>query len=287
MLTADMISMLCCPICRREPLQPRISNQDKDRILDGDLICDLCNSTYAIHSGIPDLIPYGVLDASEWQTWKDHLESLLARHEQGISRSSRLVKLLKNNLKTQVKFAEFVNITEGTVLDVGCGAGKFRLNLNENNIEYYGLDPVTVTEAKNFRYIRALAEYIPFEDSSFTDVIVLSAANHFQDFDKFLFETIRVLKPGGNLHILQNVHDTNRLTTAARRLAHTAKEFIEGQKTDCYNAETPRHMRKFSKNTLSETLSDCYEIVSETEYSYKWHGHRVTFLSGRPNSMYH
>ena len=227
------------------------------------------------------------MNESEWQMWKDHLKSFLAGREQRIRRSSRLVKLLKKNVKTQVKFAEFLNITEGTVLDVGCGAGEFRLNLNENNIEYYGLDPVTVTEAKHFRYVRALAEYIPFEDSSFTDVIVLSAADQFQDVDRFLFETIRVLKPGGNLHILQHVDDNNRLTTVARTLAHTAKEFIEGQKTDCHNVETPRHMRKFSKNTLSKTLSNCYDIVSKTEYSYKWYGHKVTFLSGRPNSMYH
>ena len=65
MLTNDMLSILCCPTCRTGELRAEIEKQDGSQIQEGNLICDTCNVSYPVQSGIPDLIPHGVSTTAE------------------------------------------------------------------------------------------------------------------------------------------------------------------------------------------------------------------------------
>ena len=51
-----LMDILCCPVCKGD-LHLSVREENAMEILEGDLICGVCNVTYPIHEGIPDLLP--------------------------------------------------------------------------------------------------------------------------------------------------------------------------------------------------------------------------------------
>jgi len=51
-----LMEILCCPVCKGE-LELKVENQDGGEIFDGELFCSICNFTYPISEGIPNLLP--------------------------------------------------------------------------------------------------------------------------------------------------------------------------------------------------------------------------------------
>jgi SAM-dependent methyltransferase len=93
----------------------------------------------------------------------------------------------------------------GTVLDVGCGEGRFCRMLQAQGIACTGLDPTPalLAEARrrdaNGTYVEAGAEQLPFADGSFDLVISYLSLIDIPDISAAIPEMARVLKPGGRL----------------------------------------------------------------------------------------
>ncbi|XP_077128402.1 putative methyltransferase DDB_G0268948 isoform X1 [Ranitomeya variabilis] len=91
-------------------------------------------------------------------------------------------------------------------LDVGCGTGRYTLPLAPHFKKVLGLDisesQISVAEqmtlAKNVTYMVAPAEKLPLKDAS-VDLVNAGLAAHWFTLDKFLDETVRVLKTRGCL----------------------------------------------------------------------------------------
>ncbi|XP_073409343.1 uncharacterized protein [Dendrobates tinctorius] len=91
-------------------------------------------------------------------------------------------------------------------LDVGCGTGRYTLPLAPHFKKVLGLDisesQIIVAEqmtlAKNVSYMVAPAEKLPVKDAS-VDLVHAGLAAHWFTLDKFLDETVRVLKTRGCL----------------------------------------------------------------------------------------
>ncbi len=49
------MDILCCPVCKGD-LELRV-DVEEDEILEGQLICHECDTTYQIKEGIPNLLP--------------------------------------------------------------------------------------------------------------------------------------------------------------------------------------------------------------------------------------
>jgi len=284
MLTTDMVSMLRCPTSPRDELRAEINRWEGKKIIEGKLICDKLNLSYPIQVGVPDLIPYEKLTNYEWRMWKDHLDGFQARREQRIKESNRVINKLGSKSKPQKAFAQFTGITKGTILDIGCGPGKFRFHFDSEAVKYCGIDPIVLPEVEDFPFVRALAEYIPFEDNTFTDVVVISAMDHFRNLDIFFKEVVRVLKPEGKFHILQSIHEIKGPITAAKLLTHKIKDALEDRETKVKNPEAPKHLAEFSKSSLFETVTHYFNIVATDEYSYSWYSPRKMFLTLSPKN---
>lgn len=93
------------------------------------------------------------------------------------------------------------------VLDIGCGEGRFCRMLSALGADPTGLEPtLPLLEAarnrhSNGRYVRGLADALPFEDSSFDVVVFYLTLIDIPDFRKAIAESVRVLKPGGRMVI--------------------------------------------------------------------------------------
>jgi len=123
-------------------------------------------------------------------------------------RWSRYVSNTLSFLKTWAQIAP-----TDVVLDVACGTGEFeRLILSENPAQQMvGVDisdeMLAIARQKlqhypNIDFQLASASTLPFSDASFDTVISANAFHYFDDPSVVLKEMERMLKPGGNLIIL-------------------------------------------------------------------------------------
>ena len=92
-----------------------------------------------------------------------------------------------------------------TMLDVGCGEGRFCRMLKAKGIAATGLDttPELLARARELdpdgAYIEASAEKMPLPDASFDLVVSYLSLIDIPDFRAAIVEMVRVLKPGGVL----------------------------------------------------------------------------------------
>ena len=109
------------------------------------------------------------------------------------------------------------NIKSGQrILDIGCGTGTLALQLKKEfaDVEVIGLDPdpkaLRRAESKAARvgvsvqFDQGFADELPYESNSF-DRVLSSLMFHHLDKptrEKTLTEVVRVLKPGGSLHLV-------------------------------------------------------------------------------------
>ncbi len=283
MLSVDMIPLLRCPGNPSAPLRVEISKRDEDRILEGHLISDELNLSFPIHNGVPNLMPPGLTDNEDWQFWKKHLQGFDFRREARKNDSKKLPH--PSPRATHSAFFEFAGIDAAVILDVGCGPGKLRHYLNEERVTYYGLDPLPMQDSESFRFVYALGEYIPFADSIFTHMMVISALDHFKDLNSFFREAKRVLRDDGTLLILQSIHEVNGPISLMKVLAHLAKDSLDSVATKRNDHEVPKHMNEFSQRSLTEVASKYFKIERIKKHSKNWYSPEKLFVALRPTSV--
>lgn len=52
----SLLPLLCCPVCKGD-LELRVILENDEEIIEGILKCGVCNVSYPIEDGIPDLLP--------------------------------------------------------------------------------------------------------------------------------------------------------------------------------------------------------------------------------------
>lgn len=274
-----MISVLCCPQCKGAELSLRVVQQEGERLTNGAIHCNTCDAEYEIREGIPDFAPRELLSSAQWRLWCDHLAGLEARRQHRQQNPGSLAKITNRSSRLMKAFADFARIRRGTVLDVGCGPGNFRRQLDPRAVRYFGIDPLPLETTDEFYFARALAEFIPFQDGVFSDVIVMSALDHFQDLDAFFSEVARVLQPGGKLHIVQSIHDVRGPLSAVKAVTHWFKDYLEDAATRSKSAAAPKHMTEFSKSAVYQAVSRRFDVVAEGTYSKRWYSPSNLFLT--------
>jgi SAM-dependent methyltransferase len=101
-----------------------------------------------------------------------------------------------------------------TVLDVGCGEGRFCRMLEGNGIDVVGVDPTRAlivaarTRDEKGVYLQAAGERLPFGDATFDLVISYLSLIDMPDIQSAIPEMARVLRPGGAL-LIANLNSFN------------------------------------------------------------------------------
>lgn len=285
MITSQMLTELRCPKCPGQSLELAANQREGDKIVAGTLACSSCGDEYSIRSEVPSLVPADVFTADEWRLWNDHLAGFEERRRRRRENPGPLTpkRATTKSNPWYRRFAEFCGIDRGTVLDIGCGAGGLRQYLGAD-IEYWGLDPLPPEEVDDFFFVRAVAEYLPFCDNLFTDVIAMSAIDHFRDAEAFCKEVIRVLQPGGRLHVVQSVHEVRGPLTAIKVAAHFVKDYFDSAPTHSQSEDAPKHMKEYDGASVHQLLKKRFDVVAEHRFSKHWYSPENLFLTPNPQS---
>ena len=98
---------------------------------------------------------------------------------------------------------------QGNVLDVACGTGDMAVSLVERGCTVTGVDiseemlAIARQKAPIVTFMIADAEHLPFPDASFDAVTCAFGVRNFVHLEQGLNEMLRVLKPGGQLVVLE------------------------------------------------------------------------------------
>lgn len=151
------------------------------------------------------------------------------------------------------------------LLELGCGRGEFLESFQKDGLDCYGVDLSRYClEKKPGLQVKCLdisSENLPYADNFFDLVYHKSFLEHFYSPDKIMKETLRVLKPGGQLIIL------------TPDWASQMKTFYEDFS----------HCRPYTKEALEDLLeiSGFLNVKTELFYQYPaiWKYPAVTILS--------
>ena len=94
-----------------------------------------------------------------------------------------------------------------TILEAGCGTGRWISSLKDNNINIFGLDysldmiKIPKYERLHGKLVNADAVDIPFKNNFFDLIFCVNAIHHFPDKEKFISECNRTLKNNGMLAV--------------------------------------------------------------------------------------
>lgn len=169
---------------------------------------------------------------------------------------------LRNNITDRIiTYRNLHDIIEPPthILDIGCSIGVSTefLKSNFKDAHVWGLDlsPYFLAVAafrterfnRNINYVHANAEKIPFSDNSM-DIVTMNFLLHEVPTEptiNMLNEVMRVLKPGGTLHIVDLEPTQLKSTLSASPFRKWAFEVTEP------------HIYEYYKNSMTETLISC------------------------------
>ena len=139
-----------------------------------------------------------ILDKQSLEIWS----KLQVNGNDLYSKFSQL-NLSTENRKDVVEFKKFSKFS-GNILDIGCGPIIPDYLRNNTDVELtVGIDPLLSfdknSSEKKIDLMRAIGEFLPFNDDSFDFVCFGTSFDHVLDPDRVLNESKRVLKKNGTL----------------------------------------------------------------------------------------
>lgn len=188
---AKLEQLLICPVCHSELNINELRQQGEGK-------CYTCKYRFSFKNGVYDFTPIPPPDndvSHVWHTWEE------------LQRNGNLSYELdpEHNLSVGVRddvsaFAAFCRLS-GLTLDIGCGPQRQIPSYATDAGGYIGVDPLRGVQQRDFMFIQAIAEYLPFRSASFDHVVYATSLDHLLSAKRSLAESKRVLKSNGIVNI--------------------------------------------------------------------------------------
>jgi len=167
-----------------------------------------------------------------------------------------------------------------TIVDLGCGRGRFCFSLKERGfVDIIGIDPVTEflpleEETDGLKFLTGTGTKIPLLDSSVDVIIMSEVIQHIPEIGSCLKEIKRVLKSGGQIIIFdRNINALHTKFLIPMRLWKKYKELVGAW---MYHRNGPFQEIWYSHKALTKILVS--KGFSEVTHSYINHNGRSKLL---------
>ena len=211
----SLLDKLQCPDCHSTELfQLIISNGDNNRVLEGELTCSICASSFSIHKGIPILLPSyldentiergSTLETTQKRKQIEHFNEIGA-NELEIARPHGCGRVYTYLIDTKINTV--LNLygrpLQGqSVLDICCGSGMDAEYLAREGANVVGVDisfgALLGAQERATRYgleydlVVGDAEDLPFQDQAFELSFVHDGLHHLHSPSRGFLEMARV-----------------------------------------------------------------------------------------------
>jgi len=188
------LDVLTCPECHSDSLKLKEDVYSRGEVREGTLSCDSCGRHYPIVNYVPRFVSSDKYVASFSFEWKNFPKVLC-------------------DLKAEDSFSRFnISLDElsgKSILDVGCGSGRFVEFFSRRGREVVGVDlSYSVTEAlrycrlrQNVHIVQADLFNLPFKEEIFDIVFSFGVLMHTPDTKKAFMQLPKHVKPGGKLAV--------------------------------------------------------------------------------------
>jgi len=195
----ELLDILCCPDCLND-LRVVCAEESLGEIENGELQCIACSRTYPIIRFIPRFVPAKNYAGNFGFQWNRFRKTQLDSHTGVAISRERLF------FSTEWKPEELCG---KSVLDVGCGAGRFAEVTLSTGARVVAVDYSSAVEAcyanlsPNSRVdvVQADIYHLPFRRGSFDFVYCLGVLQHTPDVRGAFMSLPEQLKPGGKIAV--------------------------------------------------------------------------------------
>jgi len=208
------IEYLACPYCK-SLLTLKVGGRSGEDILTGELSCKICNKSYRIDDGLPDLVLRKELKLSNrisaffydiYAPLYDRLEGFLADKVVGVSEEEIREEVVgrlgigESDIVLEVAIGTGGNIpiirkyTKKPIFGVDISEGMLKQCLNK--VRSHGWE---------VELFLGNAEYLPFLSDKFDALLNFGGITYFGDKEKALSEMYRVVKPGSRIVVCEQV----------------------------------------------------------------------------------
>lgn len=239
-------TLLACPICHAELPLPELRQMGSGK-------CPGCARQFGLEKGILNLTPVPPPDAdvlATWTLWQKLQRNGLISYEQ-----DPLHNLSLGDRKDAEAFARFCKLS-GLVLDVGCGPQRGKPSYAAGIEEYIGIDPLGGVQPRDFTFVQAIAEYLPFRAKVFDRVVFATSLDHMLSPQRALAEARRVVRYGGRINIwfYDSTRRERRIDVWAGRARVAATLVREGQMGELWH--------RFTRRTLQRPTTSAEDVAA-------------------------
>ncbi|MEO6003625.1 MAG: class I SAM-dependent methyltransferase [Opitutus sp.] len=150
------------------------------------------------------------------------------------------------------------------LLEVGSGSGRILSSIHQRDpdLELTGIDlsaeqtELARSNHPTITFVCGNGEALPFPDNSFDFVIFFDYLEHIERPRQSLVEIVRVLKPGGRLHLVCPAERQSIYGLSAWLFRRHFKESTAG------------HIQRFSRKELEQLVTEVGLQISNRRYSY-------------------
>jgi SAM-dependent methyltransferase len=211
-MKSALLSLLSCKCGGKFVPEPPLSAGAAE-IGEGFLSC-ACGARIPVCSGIPRFVPADFEVESFSFQWLKHRRTQLDRKDSKESEETFFPKTLFRPGELQGK----------TVLDAGCGMGRFLDVVSKHGAVSVGVDLSFAVEAahenlgdrRNVHILQADLRELPFADASFDFIYSIGVLHHTPDCRASFLSLVRLLKPGGKISIWLYHREAYRFSMSER-----------------------------------------------------------------------
>ncbi len=196
-----------------------------------------------------------IFDNERWASWDILQQNGVTTYANDASKN-----LGVGPRKDFLDFAEFCNFYD-LVLDIGVGPQRCPTHIEYNKKEdvfFIGIDPLKGDQPRDFAFVEALGEYLPFKNNLFDQVLFVTSLDHFIDPVVALKEAKRVMKKNGEICVWLGEKDKNAPKPTVSPEWYQKLAIPPG-------AEDPFHFKRFSTEEFKSYLTLAELTIKESK----------------------